>query len=308
MLRLTDRPRPTPGPGQVVVEIAAAGVNPSDIAARAGAHRTRMPSLRPPFVTGWDLAGTITDPGAEGSRFASGDTVLGMIPWIHIEGRVGAYAQAAALDAAWLVPRPEPLDPITAAAFPLGALTARQALDLIAAPPGDTLLITGASGAVGGFATQLAARAGLRVLAVASTGDEEWVASLGASEVIPRTVELAKLQPVDALLDAVPIGAAAAAAVRDGGVAVFTRRVQGVPDARGLRLHTPLVNPDAAMLADLTGQLTRGELRTRVDRTLGLAQAAEAHRLVEGGGLRGKIVLSTAPGLTPVPESNQEMR
>jgi NADPH2:quinone reductase len=308
VLRVAGRPRPAPGPGQVVVEIAAAGVNPSDIAARAGATRSRMPGLTPPFVPGWDLAGAIADPGAEGSRFASGDAVLGMIPWIHIEGRVGAYAEAAAVDAGWLVPRPDPLDAVTAATIPLNALTARQALELIAAPPGETLLITGASGAVGGFATQLAVRAGLRVLAVASAGDEEWVAGLGASEVIPRTVELAGLHPVDALLDAVPVGAAAAAALRDGGVAVFTRRVQGLPDDRGLRVHTPLVHPDAAMLAELTGQVARGELRTRVDRTLDLASGAEAHRLVEAGGLRGKVVLTTGPGSDPAPESDREMR
>jgi NADPH2:quinone reductase len=308
VLQAAGRPRPAPGPGQVVVEIAAACVNPSDIAGRAGATRTRMPGLTPPFVPGWDLAGTIADPGAEDSRFASGDSVLGMIPWIHIEGRVGAYAQAAAVDAGWLAPRPEPLDPVTAATIPLNALTARQGLELIAAPPGETILITGASGAVGGFATQLAVQAGLRVLAVASTGDEEWVAGLGASEVIPRDVELASLHPVDALIDAVPVGAPAAAAVRDDGVAVFTRRVQGLPEDRGLRVHTPLVHPDAVMLAELARQVARGELRTRVARTFDLASAADAHRLVEAGGLRGKVVLTTAPGPGPAPESDGEMR
>ena len=103
-----------------------------------------------------------------------------MIPFGRIGGRVGAYAQAAAVDPGWLAPLSTDLDDATAATLPLNALTARQALDMIAAPPGATLLVTGASGAVGGFATQLAVRAGLRVLAQASYDDEDWVASLGA--------------------------------------------------------------------------------------------------------------------------------
>src|SRR4029079_16565588 len=110
----------------------------------------------------------------------------------------------------------------TAATLPLNALTAQQALDLIGAPAAATLLITGASGAVGGFATQLAARAGSRVLAQASLDDEEWVASLGATEVVPRSTDLATIGPVDAVLDAVSLGPErSTATLRDGGIAVF---------------------------------------------------------------------------------------
>lgn len=241
MLRLASRERPRARPGEVVVGVAAATVNPTDIAARTGAHRRRMPELRPPFVLGWDLAGVIDDPG--GSGLEAGMLVLGMIPWVQTGGRVGAYAQAASIDPAWIVPRPPSLDPVTAATVPLNALTARQALDLIAAPPGSTLLITGASGAVGGFATQLAAHDGLRVLAVASDGDEQWVRSLGADDVIPRTARFDSVPPVDALLDAVPVGGAATAAVRDGGVALFTRRVPDLPEDRGLRLRCRSCTP-----------------------------------------------------------------
>ncbi len=132
VLRVAERPEPSASPGEVVVRIAAATVNPSDLAARSGAARRRMPSLEPPFVPGWDLAGEIADPGDGGSSFAAGDPVVGMIPWIQIGGRTGAYAEAAAVDPAWLAPRPAALDPVTAATIPLNALTARQALDLIA--------------------------------------------------------------------------------------------------------------------------------------------------------------------------------
>lgn len=291
VLRIGERPWPVPTGSEVVVRIAAANVNPTDIAARAGAHARRLPDLQPGFVPGWDFAGTVAELGPEASGYATGDRVVGMIPWVRTGGRVGAYAQAAAVESGWLAPWPLGLDQITAATIPLNALTARQALDLIGAPPGSTLLVTGASGAVGGFATQLAVRDGLRVLALASDGDEDWVAGLGPAEVLPRSTDLAVLDPVDAVLDAVPIGAAAASAVRAGGVALFTRRVADVSSGPELRVETPLVQSDPAALAELTRLVASGQLHTRVARTLELADAAEAHRLVERGGLRGKIVL-----------------
>lgn len=291
VLRPSERSWPVPVPEEVVVSIAAANVNPTDISGRSGSARRRMPDLQAPFVLGWDLAGVVSDVGAEVSGYAVGDRVVGMIPWIRIGGRVGAYAQAAAVDPAWLAPRPDELDEITGATVPLNALTARQGLDLIGAPAGATVLITGASGAVGSFATQLAAQDGLRVLAVASEGDEEWVAGLGAAEVLARATDLTRLDPIDAVLDAVPVGAPAAASVRDGGVALFTRGVQ-IPGDR-LRVETPLVHSDPVALAELTRQVASGALRTRVARTLHLDDAAEAHRLVERGGLRGKVVLTT---------------
>jgi NADPH:quinone reductase len=291
VLRPATRPWPQAGEGEVVVEIAAANVNPTDLAARSGRHRSRMPDLRPPFVPGWDLAGTVSGVGAGVDGYRAGDVVVGMIPWVRIGGRVGAYAQAANVDPGWLAPRPPGLDGVTGATVPLNALTARQTLDLLGLKPGSTLLITGASGAVGGFATQLAVRDGLQVLAVASDADENWVRSLGPAEVLPRSTKFGTLGPVDGVLDAVPVGAAVATAVKPGGVAVFTRFVE-VPERPDLRVETPLVRPDPRALAGLAELVAHGELKTRVARTLDLAQAAAAHQLLERGGLRGKIVLT----------------
>ena len=149
-----------------------------------------------------------------------------MIPWYQVEGRFGAYAQAEVVRPEWIVRRPPELDAITGATVPLNALTASQELEGLGLAPGATLLITGASGAVGSYATQLAVAAGLRVWAIASEGDEEWVGSLGAAEVLPRSIDLEKIEPVDALFDAVPIGAEATVAVKRHGAAVFTRGVQ----------------------------------------------------------------------------------
>jgi NADPH:quinone reductase-like Zn-dependent oxidoreductase len=293
VVRPGQRPWPVAAPGEVVVEIAAANINPTDLAARAGAHRHRMPDLQPPFVPGWDLAGTVVELGEGADGFATGDAVVGMIPWVRIGGRVGACAEAAAVEPSWLAPRPPELDVVRGATVPLNALTAHQALELIAAPPGARVLITGASGAVGSFATQLAARAGLYVIAMASHGDEDWVAGLGADEVIGRDADLAALAPVDAVLDAVPIGARGVAPVRAGGVAVFTRRVSDLPADRELRVEAPLVHTDPVALASLTAAVAEGRLRTRIAHTFDLAAAGQAHRLVEHGGLRGKVVLIT---------------
>jgi NADPH:quinone reductase-like Zn-dependent oxidoreductase len=250
-----------------------------------------MPDLQPPFVPGWDLAGEVTAVGSEATGFAPGDRVLGMIPFGRIGGRVGAYAQAAAVDPGWLAPLSTDIDDATAATLPLNALTAQQALDMIAAPPGATLLVTGASGAVGGFATQLAIRAGLRVLAQASHGDEDWVGSLGATEVLPRDTDLATIGAVDAVLDAVPLGPDATAALRDGGIAVFTRP-PGADPPPGRRFDVVLVQSNADQLRALTDDLEQGRLRTRIAEVLPLADAARAHALNEAGGLRGKVLLA----------------
>src|SRR3954452_9852421 len=158
VLQVAERPDPEPGPGQVVVRIRAANVNPTDLGARVGAGRHAPPD--PPFVLGWDLAGEVTAAGEGVSDFGTGDRVVGMVQWYEARGQFGTYAEAAAFDAEWLVPLPDALDYETACTIPLTAVTALQGLKLLAAPDGCELLVTGASGAVGSFAVQLAKRAG----------------------------------------------------------------------------------------------------------------------------------------------------
>jgi NADPH2:quinone reductase len=283
VLRPAERLDPEPGPGEVVVRIHATTVNPTDLSTRDGSRRARFPDLEPPFVLGWDLAG---------ERLDTGERVVGMVPFVHIGGRVGTYAERAAVDPAWLAPLADGVPFEEAATLPLNALTARQALDLIGLSAGDALLVTGASGGVGGFAVQLAAADGLRVSAVASRDDEDWVASLGAAEVLPRDADLSAIDPVDGVLDAVPMGPAASTpALRDGGTAVFTRPPDPPDPERDLRFETILVEPDQPTLIRLAEQLAAGELRTRVAEVLPLEDAARGHSLAEAGGLRGKVVL-----------------
>ncbi len=290
VLRVTDRLEPEPEPGQVVVRVRAANVNPTDLGARQGAGRVAPPD--PPFVLGWDLAGQVTATGEGVEDFKEGDRVVGMVQWYDAGGSVGAYAESVAFDADWLVPLPDGLDYETAATVPLNALAAQQGLELLDPPEKCDLLVTGASGAVGSFAVQLAAEAGHRVIAQAGRDDERWPHTLGAAEVLPRDSDLGAIDPVPAIFDAVPLGEPVFAAVQDQGAIVSTRRPPEAPPERGIRQESFLVHHDREVLRDLVEAVAAGELRTRVDRALPLAEAAEAHRLVEAGGLHGKVVLT----------------
>ncbi len=289
VIRVAERPEPSAGPGEVVVRVRAANVNPTDLGARTGRGPRGVPE--PPFVLGWDLAGEITATGDGVDEFAAGDRVVGMIHWYDQRGSVGAYAESVAVRAGWLVPLPGELDDATACTIPLNALTARQGLDLLEPAPESELLVTGASGGVGGFAVQLAVAAGHRVIALAGRDDEAWVEGLGAAVVLGRDADLETIGPCGAVFDAVPLGKPALAAVRDGGRVVTTRRTPEADPARRLRQRSFLIEPDREALRALIAQVAGGRLRTRVAQALPLAQAERAHRLVEGGGLRGKVVL-----------------
>jgi NADPH:quinone reductase len=285
-LQLVEQPDPVPAAGQVLVRVRAVCVHPADIGARVG----QIPGGPvPPFLLGWDIAGEIVGVGADVTDLSPGETVVGMIPWYVTRGAVGGYAELVAADAGWLVPVPAGLDPVVAVTVPLNALTAQRALEIMALSGPTTILITGASGAVGGFAARLAARAGHRVLAQATDDDEDWVRGLGVDTVVPRPATLPSGVP--AVLDAVPLGEPAGTAVADGGVLVTTRPTPPVNPARGVRQEIVLVRLDRAALRSLVDAVAKGDLLTRVAATLPLAEAAEAHRRVEAGGLRGKLVL-----------------
>jgi NADPH2:quinone reductase len=293
VLQVTELPEPDAGPGQVVVRIRAVCVHPADVAATTG-EIPRGPVV-PPFSPGWDIAGEVASVGPDTADFGVGDRVVGMIPWYLTRGAPGGYAELVAADTDWLVRLPDGLDFVSAATVPLNAQTAHQGLSLVSLamlPAGSSILVTGASGGVGGFATQLAVQSGFRVLAQASHEDEQWVQGLGAHEVVSRSVDPAEVGPVAAVFDAVPLGEAAAAAVEDRGVVVATRPTPAIVPARGVRQELQLIRHDRELLADLVGQVAAGRLRTRVAATMPLTEAADAHRRVLAGGLRGKLVLT----------------
>jgi NADPH2:quinone reductase len=293
-----ERPDPRPQPGRVLVRVAAAEVNPVDLWAREGLLEDAIPGLEPPFVPGWNLAGTVL---ASAEGFAAGQPVVGLIPWFGVaKDGIGAHAEIVPAEPGWLAPLAAGSDPVQAATLGLNAPAAAQALDLLDVGKGGTLLVTGASGAVGGFAVQLAAAAGVEVIATASGPDDEaYLAGLGAARVLPRTApdELAgavrALQPagVDAALDAALLGAPALGVVRDGGAFVSASPPAAPASERGIRVQAVSVRPDANQLAALAVDFAAGRLRTRVAGAYEFSAAADAHRLAGTRGLRGRVVL-----------------
>ncbi|MFD7981473.1 NADP-dependent oxidoreductase [Streptomyces sp. NPDC059071] len=302
VLSMARRPEPEAGevPGRVRVRLKAAGVTVADLRIRAGLYVAHMGMLRPPFVLGTDFAGRLLDSasGPQGT-LPAGTRVAGSIPWsVELTGH-GSYAEVIWADPEWLAPIPEDVDFTTAASVPLGALTAAQGLDQLGLPPGSTLLVTGASGVVGRFAVQIAAAAGLDVIAVSYEGDESELKLLGAKECVPRGEPVNVLRAVgeiapggvDGIFDGALIGTPMLAALQNGGVFVAIAPDRVPVTERGIRVEFDRARPDAARLTEILQKVADRELVTRVADVLPLEEAAEAHRRAEAGRRPGRIVL-----------------
>jgi NADPH:quinone reductase-like Zn-dependent oxidoreductase len=293
VLTLVDLPTPEPGPGQVRLRVRAAAVHPGDLAARAGAFGPLLPP-GPTYVPGWDLAGAVdaTGPGVTG--LTEGQPVVAVSDWLAT--RAGTHAEYVVLDAAAVVPAPAGASVEEAAALPVNAQTAAQALDLLDLAAGQTLAVTGAGGAVGGYAVELGRHRGLRVVGLGSARDETFVTGRGAAFVARGDDPAGALRALlpggaDGLLDAAVLGAPALAAVRDGGAYVGVLPPALPAAERGVRVHAVGVRSDGAQLRELVGLAERGVLTSRVAGTFPLDGAAEAHRAMAGGGVRGRLLL-----------------
>src|ERR1700722_7933293 len=186
VLEIADVPMPEPAAGQIRIRIQAAAVNPVDIATRAGwLADSGLMAAGSEIGIGWDLAGVVNEVGPEVDQFTVGDPVIGMRDLLSAP--VGAQAEHIVLGIAAAAPAPRRASPVEASTLPLNGLTAMQALDLLELQAGQWLLITGAAGALGGFALELATIRGLRTLAVSSAQDEALIRGLGAAEFIART-------------------------------------------------------------------------------------------------------------------------
>ncbi|MFJ2278380.1 NADP-dependent oxidoreductase [Streptomyces sp. NPDC087866] len=295
-LELSDVPVPVPRSGQVRVRVEAAAVNPVDLATRSGALiEAGLMEPREVIGIGWDVAGQIDEVGPGVTEFAPGDPVIGIQDRLDVS--LGTYAEYVVLDAGAVASAPEGLSPVEAATLPLNALTAHQSLDLLEPEAGSTLLVTGAAGAVGGYAVELAARRGTAVVGVAAEKDEPFVRKAGARWFVSRSADLARsvreLVPggVDAALDAAVLGLPALGAVRNFGAFVSVIGGAAPVPLRGVRVHEQWVAGDAAALGRLSSLAATGRLTTRVADTLPLEEAARAHRLLAEGGVRGRLVL-----------------
>ncbi|MEW2548842.1 NADP-dependent oxidoreductase [Streptomyces sp. NPDC047002] len=296
VLEQVELPAPHAGPGEIRVRVRAAAVNAPDTAVRTGLFAA--PGEEPPFplVPGMEAAGVVDETGPGATRWQVGDAVM---VFVVPRGAHGAYAEQVVVseDAAAAVPAGAGFP--GAATLPMNGLTARMALDQLGLAPGETLGVTGAAGAVGGYAVQLAVAAGLRVVADASAADEELVRGLGAHRVVPRGPGVARAMReaagggVAGLADCAAQNEQVTAAVRDGGGMATFRYWDGSP-GRGITLHTVLVSSYPEVAAGLDGLRVlaeRGALTLRVAATLPPARAAEAHRRLAAGGVRGRLVL-----------------
>ena len=294
VLRYGEIEQPEPGVGQVRLRVAASAYNAADNGMRAGF----LPiPIELPHVPGYDVSGTVDALGDGVTGVAVGDAVIGFLPM----ERDGGAAEYVVAPAEAVVPAPSSIPLVDAAALPSVALTAWQALfddgRLVA---GQRVLIVGAGGVVGGYAIQLAKRAGVHVVATASPRSTDAVRAAGADQVVDHTetdLLSAVDGPVDVLLNLAPIEpeqfAAYVALVRDGGAVVSTTAFMATPgdDSRGVRAATVFVRPDRDRLVELVSLVDDDALTVQVTRRIPLAELPALHAEGAAGRIAGKVVV-----------------
>ncbi|GAA3017581.1 NADP-dependent oxidoreductase [Streptosporangium longisporum] len=296
VLRYEDVPLPVPGTGEVRIRVAATSFNPVDAGIRSGGLQGPFP-VTFPHTPGIDVAGTVDALGDGVDTVAVGDAVVGFLPMTGD----GAAAEYVVAPAGILAAAPSNVPLADAAALPLVGLTAWQALfELGRLTTGQRVLITGAGGAVGAYAVQLAKNAGAYVIATASPRSADRVRAAGADEILDHTataVTDAVTRPVDLLLNLAPIEpsqlADQAALVRSGGTVVNTTVWMQAPSdearqVRGLNLY---VRSDAEQLAGLVAAVDRGELHIDVSRRVRLEDLPAFHAEAAAGAVSGKVVV-----------------
>jgi NADPH:quinone reductase-like Zn-dependent oxidoreductase len=297
VLQVIDLPEVHAGPGEIRVRVHAAAVNPTDLSIRNGARAETLRQIAPPYVPGMDAAGVIDEIGPETETdLAVGTPVMAMVVPV---GNHGAYRESIVLNIDSVVRAPEGFSHSEVATLPMNGLTARLSLDQFALRSGQTIAVTGAAGAYGGYVIQIAKREGLRVIADASSADESLVSALGADVIVPRgddfSQQVRRVVPdgVDGLADGAVLSQLAVGAVRDGGAFAAVRGWAGTGE-RDITFHRTMVR-DYNHRSDLLDQLRQlAETRVvtlRVAGTYEPEQASEAHRRLEARGTRGRCVI-----------------
>ena len=298
VLHVGTMPDPHPKAGEVVIQVAASTVNPTDTLMRAGKQSALMDDLKPPFIAGMEFAGHVHMLGEAVEGLSVGEPVMGVVNPRRSAG--GAHAEFICVPAASVAPLRASADLTEAATIPMNGLTALIVMESLEPLLGDTVLVTGAAGAVGGYVIQLAKSAGFRVLADAKTDDVELVRRLGAEIIVPRgdgfaaAVTQACPDGVDAVVDCALLGDRVSSLVRKGGIAISLRRANAIRDSRLRTAYVSVTDrmTDAKALARLSELFSSGILSPRVAMRLPMSEAPQAHKLVEQGGVRGRVVLT----------------
>jgi NADPH:quinone reductase-like Zn-dependent oxidoreductase len=286
VLTVIDREVREPGPGEVRIAVKAAAVNPTDIGLRNGGGATP-----PPWIPGMDAAGTIEAVGEGVGRLAVGEEVMAVVTPRRPHG--GAQTELLVVEASSGVPIPSGVTLHQAATLPMNGLTAMAGLDLIGLPPGATLGVTGGAGLLASYVIPLAHERAMRVIADAKPEDADLVRGFGADVVVPRGEPFP--EQVDAVFDTAMLHAATFDAIRDGGKLVVVRGWQ--PDTappRGIevvpvRVAAALQRTD--WLLELRQMASEGRLALRVAGEYPPEQAAEAQRVTDAGGIRGRALI-----------------
>lgn len=297
VLQVIDVAEVHAGPGEVRIRNHAATVNPTDLMARNGSRAEQMVEDPPPYIAGMEVAGIVDEVGdGVSTGIAVGDSVMGIVV---TKADHGGYREQIALDARSVVRAPAGVAHVEACTVPMNGLTARQVLDRLNLKSGQVLAVTGAAGAFGGYVIQLAKADGLTVIADASAADEALVKSFGADIVVPRGDGFAAQvrehfsDGVDGLADGAVLREKVTAAVKDGGAFSSVRGWQGNGE-RDIRFEITSVRAYAfehEKLDKLREQVEDGTLSLRVAATFSPEQAAEAHKRLEAGGIRGRLVI-----------------
>ncbi|SDK23432.1 NADPH:quinone reductase [Catalinimonas alkaloidigena] len=298
-LRLTDIPQPTLQPQEVLVQVKALSLNPVDIKTRTGTGVYGRLKTLDPLIIGWDIAGVITEVGADVTDLQVGDEVFGMV---NFPGHGQAYAEYVAAPAAHLARKPQNLSYEEAAAATLAALTAWQALvDNAHVQTGQKVLIHAASGGVGHFAVQIAKHLGAHVIGTSSAKNREFVLSLGTDEHIDyRSQQFDELvSDVDFVLD--PLGGdntvRSLKVLKPGGTVISivggaNEAVAAQAKAEGKQAYNILVKSDGAEMQQLADLLEKSVLKAHVSQTFGFDRMADAHAQIESGRTVGKVVVT----------------
>jgi NADPH:quinone reductase-like Zn-dependent oxidoreductase len=293
VLKYEDAPRPEAGPGEVLIRVHAASVNPVDWKIRAG-YLKQMLNYKMPVILGWDVSGVVEVVGPGVTRLKKGDEVYSRPDM----SRDGTYAEYIVVKESEVALKPKSIDHVTAAAIPLAALTAYQSLyDAAKISAGQTVLIHGAAGGVGTFAVQLAKLRGARVIATASKKNHEFLRSLGADEVIDYNTTKFEdvVRDVDVVLDTItgetmerswPV-------LKKGGilVSILEPPKPEKAAAHGVRCHHTFVQANAEELAELAKLVDAGKLKVIVEKVFPITEVRAAHESNATGHTRGKIVL-----------------
>lgn len=293
-IRLADIPIPQPIPGSVVVKVHAAGVNPVDIAVSEGKLQAMIP-LDLPVTAGGELSGTISAVAADVSEWQIGDAVHALL------GVAGAFAEYALVPAEMLVAKPLSMSFAEAATLPIAAATATAALDAGKVGQGTRLVIHAAAGGVGTVMVQLAKARGAHVTAMASPANCDYVAALGADEVVDRTgAAWRDIHDMDVVIDAFGTSAQdiSWAMLRDGGVLVSVVSQPSVDEAErhGVTVHRVFGNRDPRVLRDADALFEAGHLQPHIARSFPFDQIIDALQLVQAGNSRGKLIVELVGG------------